>query len=108
MLARNILLALFGCLLGILQGANCAREPEEVIKHDNGLIVTILKKSKDCTQRAQKGDTLKITFIGRSGGPRGPIFEETRPGGSYSFRLGFGEVIFDVSLPIIYDIILST
>lgn len=92
MLARNNL-ALFGCLLVVIvQGASSAREPAEVIKHDNGLTVTILKKSKDCIQRAKNGDVLKITYIGRNGGPRGPVFQETQPGKYYTFQLGRGAV----------------
>ena len=83
MQAANILTLLTLVTLG---GVGCAREKPEVIKHDNGLTVTILKKSKDCIQRAKRGDVLKITFIGRHGGPRGQVFEETKPGKYYNFK----------------------
>ena len=96
-----------------LFGTNEAkRDPPEVIKDGSGeglekdLVVTIIKKAKgqkfegDCPkeEKAEKGDLLKVTYIGRNDGPRGPIFGESKPGGTFAYTLGQGGVIMGYSL----------
>ena len=103
---------IFAIFVQLLMAIEARRDPPEVIKDgsaegvEKDLVVTITKKARgqkfegDCPKerKAQRGDTLKVTYIGRNDGPRGPIFGESKPGGTFAFPLGQGGVIAGYSL----------
>ena len=103
---------IFAIFVQLLRTNEAKRDPPEVIKDGSGeglerdLVVTIIKKAMgqkfegDCPkeEKAEKGDLLKVTYIGRNDGPRGPIFSESKPGGTFAFTLGQGGVITGYSL----------
>ena len=83
-------LALAGFLL--MFGLAAAAEPE-VIEHENGLIVKIVKKSKSCIQTAKNGDELHVQYVGRLTNAKGKIFDQSKTGNDFIFKLGAGQVI---------------
>ena len=103
---------IFATFVQLLMTIEAKRDPPEVIKDgsaeglERDLVVTITKKAKgqkfegDCPKerKAESGDILKVTYIGRNDGPRGPIFSESKPGGTFGFTLGQGGVITGYSL----------
>merc|ERR1712079_599379 len=95
---KYLIFAIFVQLLGTNEAK---RDPPEVIKDGSGeglekdLVVTIIKKAKG---QKFEGDLLKVTYIGRNDGPRGPIFGESKPGGTFAYTLGHGGVIMGYSL----------
>ena len=81
-----------GLLIVLLIAASASAEPE-VIEHENGLIVKIVKKSKSCIQTAKNGDELHVQYVGRLTNAKGKIFDQSKSGNDFIFTLGAGQVI---------------
>ena len=64
----------------------------EVIEHENGLIVKIVKKSKSCVKTAKNGDDLAVQYVGRLTNAKGKIFDQSKEGNDFKFKLGSGQV----------------
>ena len=76
-------------LIGVAVGA----EDQKEIKHPNGLIVKIIKESKNCFKKAQPGDRLSVHYVGRLDDENGKIFDSSRKNGrEFGFQLGAGQV----------------
>lgn len=82
----------FGLAIVLLIAVSASAEPE-VIEHENGLIVKIVKKSKSCIQTAKNGDELHVQYVGRLTNAKGKIFDQSKSGNDFIFTLGAGQVI---------------
>lgn len=80
-------------LAGLMLILGLAAAEPEVIEHENGLIVKKVKKSKSCIQTAKDGDELHVQYVGRLTNAKGNIFDQSKSGNDFIFKLGSGQVI---------------
>merc|ERR1711951_143847 len=57
----------------ILAPLALAKQEQEVIEHESGLVVKIVKKSKSCLKTAKNGDELHVQYVGRLTNAKGKI-----------------------------------
>ena len=64
-----------------------------VICHADELITKTIKMPKECTRKAEKGDKLKVHYVGRLEDENGKIFDASKKrGNTLNFQLGAGQV----------------
>ena len=88
------------CTLLVFVGLGTSKADEEprVLDKGDGLVVTILKESKDCIKVAEPGDFLSVHYIGRLEDENGKEFDASRKNGrEFKFQLGAGQVIGNLS-----------
>merc|ERR1719189_1232096 len=82
-----------GDLLSVLEDLE-ELEIGQPYRLDNGLEITSVKKPRSCFKKASEGDIVVLHYVGRTRGPRGEIFDESRPKGfPYKFEVGGGRAI---------------
>jgi len=110
-------LAFIVCINGLLHGSHCLVDNDEsnnhveddndgedntydirsigdIMKNDEGMVVTTLNAPEKCVRQANIGDALSVHYVGRFGGPDGEVFESSRKNNKlFNFQLGAQRVI---------------
>lgn len=64
-----------------------------------GLSTKVVRRGEDCALKVRRGDTVKVSFVGRVASPGGPIYDSTQErGGPVTFTLGDGKAINGVEI----------
>lgn len=81
--------ALFSFCLGLATADDGHRKMDI----GDGLVVTVIKESKDCLKKAEIGDHLSVHYVGRLDDENGKEFDASRKNGRvFQFQLGAGQV----------------
>jgi len=70
------------------------RSVGDVVKQDNGLVVTTISAPAKCIRQANYGNDLSVHYVGRFDSKDGEVFESSRTNNKlFNFQLGAGRVI---------------
>jgi len=70
------------------------RSTGDIIKNDDGLVVTTINAPEKCVRQANVGDALSVHYVGRFDSEDGEVFESSRKNNKlFSFQLGAKKVI---------------